>query len=81
MYRAIQQCLNNPNTENRNGKRFEMTKTFGYDIGVLGFTNELSDKIKVIFTRTKNLIFMITAYPVGMTDKTCSDKFSHTRTN
>ena len=25
LYRAIQQCLKCPNTENRNGKRFEMT--------------------------------------------------------
>ena len=65
MYRAIQHCLNNPNTENRTGKHFEMTKTFGYDIGVLGFTNEPCNKIKVIFTRTKNLIFVITAYPVA----------------
>ena len=72
-YRAIQQRLNNSNTENRNGKRFEMTKTFGYDIGVLGFTNEPSNKIKVIFTRTKQnkhtqkkkLIFVVTAYPVA----------------
>ena len=65
LYRGIQQCLNNPNTENRNGKRFEMTKTFCYDIRVLGFTNEPNNKIKVIFTRTKNLIFVITAYPVA----------------
>ena len=32
MYRAIQKFLNNPNTENQNGKRFEMIKTLGYDI-------------------------------------------------
>ena len=82
LYRAIQQCLNNPNTENRNGKRFEMTKTFGYDIGVFGFTSEPSNKIKVIFNRTKKKKpphFRGNCLSSCMTDKRCSDKFSNTR--
>ena len=50
LYNSV--CLNNPNTENRNGKRFEMTETFSYGIGAVGFTNELSNKIELIFKKS-----------------------------
>jgi hypothetical protein len=64
MYSAIQTCLHNPDTEKKHGKRFELIKTFSYDFGLLGHTNKPSNKIKVILTKTKKVIFVITAYPV-----------------
>lgn len=65
MYSAIQKCLNKPDTEKQRGKRFELTKTLNFDIGLLGFTNEPSNKIKVVFTKTKRITFVITAYPIA----------------
>ena len=65
MYSAIQKCLNDPDTEKRNGKRFELTKSFNFDIGLLGFTDKPSNKVKVIFSRTKRVTFVITAYPIA----------------
>ena len=65
MYSAIRQCLEKLDIKKRYGKRVASSKTFTYPIGVLSHTDLLSYKIKVIYTTTKRLTFVITAYPMG----------------
>ena len=62
---SIQKCLNKPNLKNVRGKRFELIKTFSSDIGVMGYTNQTSNTVKLVCKRTKNLTFVITAYPIA----------------
>ena len=61
---CIQKSLNAPDNIKQNGKRFELTKSFDHDIGLMGFDDKPTNKIKVIFKKTKNVTFVITAYPV-----------------
>lgn len=65
MYHSVETCLQEPDTVKECGKRTEITKRFDFDIGILGFTNKPSNKIKVIFTRTEKICFVITAYPIA----------------
>lgn len=65
MYKCVEACLQEPDTVKQIGKRTEVTKRFNFDIGIVGYTNEPSNKIKAIFTRTKKICFVITAYPIA----------------
>lgn len=64
MYSTIRQCLEQPDLKKRNGKRMELDKTFTYPIGMLPHTDLPSYKIKVIYTVTKRVTFVITAYSI-----------------
>ena len=65
MFQSIKNCLNQPDEISQQGKRFELVKRFPYNIGVMGYTNQSSQSVKVVYTRTREMVFVITAYPIS----------------
>ena len=65
MFLSIKNCLNQPDEISQHGKRFELVKRFPYNIGVMGYTNQSSQSVKVEYTRTRKMVFVITAYPIS----------------
>ena len=65
IFQSIKNCLNQPDEISQNGKRFELVKRFPYNIGVMGYTNQSSQSVKVVYTRTRKMDFVITAYPIS----------------
>ena len=65
MYESVERCLEKPDACTKIGKRFEATKTFMYNIGLLGHKKHPSRTDKVVYSRTKYRIFVVTAYPVA----------------
>lgn len=63
MHESIKMCLQMPDKVKQKGKRFELVKVFDFNIGTLGYSNRLSNTVKVVYYRTKNTIYIITAYP------------------
>ena len=41
MYESIKNCLNRPDVVKQYGKRFELIKRFTYDIGLMGYTDQI----------------------------------------
>ena len=71
MSQSIKNCLNQPDEISQHVKRFELVKRFPYNIGVMGYTNQSSQSVKVVNTRTRKMVFVITAYPILSRNKTC----------
>ena len=65
MFQSIKNCLNQPDEISQHGKRFELVKRFPYNIGVMGYTNQSSQSVKVVYARTRKMVFVITAYPIS----------------
>lgn len=65
MYESIKNCLNRPDVVKQYGKRFELIKRFTYDIGLMGYTDQTSKSVKVVYTKTRRTTFVITAYPIA----------------
>lgn len=65
MYQSVQKCLDRPDKVKICGKRTEVTKTFNYDIGILAYSDSATNKIRVVCTRTKHVLFIVTAYPIA----------------
>ena len=64
MYQCIGQCQNNPDRITKCGKRFELTKTFGYHIELSKCHRSMNDTVRVVYTKTKRITFVVTAYPI-----------------
>ena len=64
MCKCIAECIKKPDIQRYYNKRYEVTKTFTYNIGMLASTDTPSNKVKVIFTTTKRSTFVITAFPI-----------------
>ena len=64
MYQYVEQCLNNPDRIIKCGKRFELTKNFGYHIGLSKWHRRMNDAVRVVYTKTKRITFVVTAYPI-----------------
>ena len=47
MFQSIKNCLNQPDEISQHAKRYELVKRFPYNIGVIGYTNESSQSVKV----------------------------------
>ena len=58
MHDSILECLNQPDVTIVCGKRYELTKTFTSDIGVMAYSSRSSNTIKMVYTKTKRLIFV-----------------------
>ena len=65
MFQSIKNCLNQPDEISQHGKKIELVKRFPYNIGVMGYTNQSSQSVKVVYTRTRKMVFVITAYPIS----------------
>ena len=65
MHESIKNCLNRPDVVKQYGKRFEHIKRFTYDIGLMGYTDQTSKTVKVVYTKTRRTAFVITAYPIA----------------
>ena len=65
MFKSVKLCLNQPDVIWQQGKRFELVKKFPYNIGIMGYTKQSSQSVKVVYTRTKRMAFVITAYPIA----------------
>ena len=65
MFQSIKNCLNQPDEISQHGKRFELVKRFPYNIGLMGYTNQSSQSVNVVFTRTRKMVFVITTYPIS----------------
>ena len=65
MFKSTKNCLNQPDEISQHGKRFELVKRFPYHIGVMGYTSQSSQSVKVVYTRTRKMFFVITAYPIS----------------
>ena len=65
MFKSIKNCLNQPNEISQHGKRSKLVKRFPYNIVVMGYTNQWSQSVKVVYTRTRKMVFVITAYPIS----------------
>ena len=65
MFQSIKNCLNQRDEISQHGKRFELVKRFPYNIGVMGYTNQSSQSVKVVYTRTRKMFFVITAYRIS----------------
>ena len=65
MFKSIKNCLNQPDEFSQHGKRFELVKRIFYNMGVMGYTNQSSQSVKVVYTRTRKMVFVITAYPIS----------------
>ena len=65
MFKSIKLCLNQPDEIWQQGKRFELVKKCPYNIGIMGYTKRSSQSVKVVYTRTKRMAFVITAYPIA----------------
>ena len=65
MFQSIKNCLKQPDEISQHGKRFELVKRFPYNIGVMGYTNQSSQSVKVVYTRTRKMVSVITAYPIS----------------
>ena len=77
MYESIKNYLNRPDVVKQYGKRFELIKRFTYDIGLIGYTDQTSKSVKVVYTKTRRTVFVITAYPIASWNKctwTCLDR-------
>ena len=48
MYQSIERCLEKPDVCTKIGRRFEATKTFMYNIGLLGHKKQPSRTVKVV---------------------------------
>ena len=59
MFQSIKNCLNQPDEISQHGKRFELVKRFPYNIGLIGYTNQSSQSVKVVYTRTRKMVFVI----------------------
>ena len=64
IYQCIEQCVNNPDPITKCGKRFELTKTFGYHIGLSKCHRSMTNTVRVVYTKTKRMAFVVTAYPI-----------------
>ena len=64
MFQSIKNCLNQPDEISQHGKRFELVKRFPYNIGVMGYTNQSNQRVKVVYTRTRkmDLLSQLTQY-------------------
>ena len=65
VFQSIKNCLNPPGEISQHGKSFELVKRFPYNIGVMGYTNQLSQSVKVVYTRLRKMVFVITSYPIS----------------
>ena len=63
MFQSIKNCLNQPHEISQHGKRFELVKRFPYNIGVMGYTNQSSQSVKVVYTRTRKMFFCYHSLP------------------
>lgn len=65
MYHCVEQCLDTPDILTKCGKRFELTKSFPFCIGLSQFRKRMYNTIRVVYTKTKTACFVITAYPIS----------------
>ena len=60
MYESIKICLNRLDVVKHYGKRFDLIKRFTDDIGLMGYTDQTSKFVKVVYTKTRRTAFLIT---------------------
>ena len=62
MNECVEHCLHNPDMTIRKGKRVELIKQFPFAIGLS--RKRESHTIKVVYTKSRRTLFVITAYPI-----------------
>ena len=53
MHDSIRECLNQPDVTIVCGKRYELTKSFTSDIGVMAYSSRSNNTIRMVYTKTK----------------------------
>ena len=67
---CVRECLDKPDEVKQKGKRTEVTKSFDYDIGILGgYARRYSNRVKVVYRKTRRRHYVITAYPIAPTNE------------
>ena len=64
MNKCVEQCLQNPDKITKQDRCFELIKTFPYDIGLSKFRERKLNTVRVVYTETNNIPFIITTYPI-----------------